>query len=1068
MGRAATLVDPSLTQAANADSFDDPDESWQVAPLRTKHRRRSRSSSLSFSVQDKDEQLARIGVLKTVQLHVRARHAFAAPPSLPGFSPETPADSEEITPNEPLSTSDEQALDVRIKAEEQAFRAIHRAKQSKDTSQVLAEIKKLRDVVPAPTAAVWNAALQALVDLRKPNESIQLILSTYHEMISRSVLPNFRTYITLMEALSERDIEISDEIERVSLRMRMRLASEGAVPPNFYEKQLEELKAENAFGAALTLFQAACLIPHAKIPLPTYMSLLRCCAEHGNVDAAIHVFAHAEKRSDLKLPPSIYKNLIRAYRIGGDLQGAKEVFKEYKEVVQQGKVWVADEQELNGVPLWRLGHIQVWTELLATYFHFKQPAAALELLEEMMDTPKGLDFQVTDPPLPSSATFSEVIRGFIRSGDIPTGLAWFDKLLAQQDKPPAMLYQPVLNPTQPDANAWSDVIEALLAKDMFDDLTRVLHVAANRSAELSDFLCITLVRAYIHRLSAQGTSVGEGEVATLDLLRKLAHRALPSFVLKKRANGANSDWLHYTLIALYLNCGRPDRAIDVAEELVATVKGGLVGDLTDDELKALKLKMMSPRRLVDAVGPRIVKLSTSPYWSLRDSMRLLALYGQVFSDAPYEICEEVLECYRKSSVAERGKLTIANWQQLLQANKRLLVPLSFEGNTPSPVAIPMLQMLAELQAHRVLRRIPHQTITNMTQLMSPSEIGDFLANLGEDEVWARSLRGSLTRSKWSPQPVSEPTVDVGLPPSSSHTPVRIDLQLSRHIEQYYPTHPKVTPLMAFDRFQAGVRKGQYPTPEVMSKLINSLGRLGELEKVRTLYNASQVVLSALEENKQWQSTGWFGVEDAMIIALAHAGDTDGAHVHRARILEQGGSPSADAYGALIQCVKDTTDDTSNAMALFQEALTRGVAPNIYLYNTAISKLAKARKADHALSLFQEMKARGIAPTSVTYGAVIAACCRVGDAQSAEVLFQEMASQPNFKPRVPPYNTMMQLHTHTKPDRERVLFYYNALLAANVRPTAHTYKVCPTPFRTMIEYSLVSIAPDRRFRDHRTR
>ena len=128
------------------------------------------------------------------------------------------------------------------------------------------------------------------------------------------------------------------------------------------------------------------------------------------------------------------------------------------------------------------------------------------------------------------------------------------------------------------------------------------------------------------------------------------------------------------------------------------------------------------------------------------------------------------------------------------------------------------------------------------------------------------------------------------------------------------------------------------------------------------------------------------------------------------------------------------------MALFTESQNFGVVPNIFMYNTIISKLAKARKADYALQLFQDMKAQNIQPTSVTYGAVIAACCRVGDAASAELLFQEMTSEPTFKPRVPPYNTMMQLYTHTKPDRNRVLHYYNELLAAKVQPTAHTYKV----------------------------
>jgi hypothetical protein len=35
------------------------------------------------------------------------------------------------------------------------------------------------------------------------------------------------------------------------------------------------------------------------------------------------------------------------------------------------------------------------------------------------------------------------------------------------------------------------------------------------------------------------------------------------------------------------------------------------------------------------------------------------------------------------------------------------------------------------------------------------------------------------------------------------------------------------------------------------------------------------------------------------------------------MLEQGRAPSADSYGVLIEHVKDTTDDASNALALFR-------------------------------------------------------------------------------------------------------------------------------------------------------
>jgi pentatricopeptide repeat protein len=192
----------------------------------------------------------------------------------------------------------------------------------------------------------------------------------------------------------------------------------------------------------------------------------------------------------------------------------------------------------------------------------------------------------------------------------------------------------------------------------------------------------------------------------------------------------------------------------------------------------------------------------------------------------------------------------------------------------------------------------------------------------------------------------------------------------------------------------------------------------------------------------------------MIVALAQAGDVEGAHVHRGRIVEfanrvnvarsqEGGvvyAPSSDAYGALIYNVKDTTDDATNALMLWNEATELGVEPNLYLYNNIISKLARARKADQALELFKQMKERGLSPSSITYGAMIGACVRVGDVGSAEALFTEMEAQRNFKPRVPPFNTMMQLYTTTKPNRERALWFYEEMGRQGVEPTAHTYKV----------------------------
>jgi len=269
--------------------------------------------------------------------------------------------------------------------------------------------------------------------------------------------------------------------------------------------------------------------------------------------------------------------------------------------------------------------------------------------------------------------------------------------------------------------------------------------------------------------------------------------------------------------------------------------------------------------------------------------------------------------------------------------------------------------------------------------------------------------------------------------------------LTRSTEEMLDNGPHHKPKLpqAYKMFEKNLCNNMVPEPSAIAKLIQAFGRAGDLEKVREFYTVAQDVLALLPPSKQLSA--WAQIENSMVVALAHAGYPDVAHVHRIRILDQGMVPSADAYGVLIQHVKDTTDDTSGTMALFQEALERGVAVNLYLYNNIISKLSKARKADYALKQFQQMKSANIVPSSITYGAVIGACARVGDVKSAELLFQEMVHSRNFRPRVPPYNTMMQLYTATKPSRVSALHYYKEMKDAGVKPSAHTRYADLNPF-----------------------
>jgi pentatricopeptide repeat protein len=433
--------------------------------------------------------------------------------------------------------------------------------------------------------------------------------------------------------------------------------------------------------------------------------------------------------------------------------------------------------------------------------------------------------------------------------------------------------------------------------------------------------------------------------------------------------------------------------------------------------------------------------------SFEDTLRALRL-----SDATGILPSVVVAPYYLNAYAlfkERGEdveLKLRDWELLIHASTSLEFPLNEKPPVvPRPHAGTMA-LLEDLHKYGVdLERFNKQTVRRLVKAMflkhGIEELQALFARLGP--AYERVLNNperdrDLLRSafKHSPAIISQDVIQV----EPSQKPITIDTYHSRYVEEFFPNHPTVTPLVAYSRFEGGVAKGCYPIPVTIGRLINALGRLKQMDKVRTLYDAAQLVMSTLEAESHWQSKAWFQIEDQMIIACAHAGEMDAAFEHRQRITAQGGIVSADAYGSLIECVKDTTDDTSNAVSLYRESQAAGCTPNVYLFNTIISKLAKARKADFALELFQEMKAVGTRPSSITYGAVIAACARVGDALSAEQLFLEMSEQSNFKPRIPPFNTMMQLYAHTKPNRERVIHYYNLLLNARIPPSAHTYKV----------------------------
>jgi pentatricopeptide repeat protein len=1085
-GRAVTQANSSTASDGTNGQSDDNDEvTLNHIPRHRQHGPRARSHSLS--IEGRQERGEKLGVLKTVQMHTRSKHTFAtAAPSenaamgvphtptsdvvlvrrnstsapihsdslesiltsLPSISPTThtlPA----TDPAAPQSTT-EPVLERTEDAPTDLFLELKEARNKRDAPQVLQLVERMRTSSETPHTAEFNMALEALHESRQLGEPLNILLDTYNGMIKRSVVPNIRTYLILILALTDRDREVHKTIMGLEARTKRRLRSEPV--QNLPEQQLiEQLRSENNFGSAMSLFEAASAIARNNviIPLVVYNNLIRSCAYHSNIDAAIHVFAHLERRSDLLPSAATFSRLISVYTNIGDLRGAKDVFDEYRAAAKENRILRRGSS--NSIRSFATSNLIVWNRMIEAYFRCGEHVDAMNLLEIMMDKQTSTEVQASDVPPPAASTFTEIIAGFCQGGDVPSALSWFNRLL-EQDATARHPHECSYIPPRPDQIAWMVMLEALAFENMVPDMNRLFGVlvqnATRDGLEIRATDRLVLFEANMRYLDG---SKGIANVEAIKILDFLVQNVLTfdDFSSPVKLLRAGRKKVTDEIVDKYIQFGDPIRAFNLIEPFVQSHLQHLQ--------QAESLSRLSPAQMHDEMGalrdtvvaisiqmlqPDVVKQLPV---SFKDALRVLRLSDATHLLPSRSVASYYLNAYAFSKArGEVVELKLRDWELLVYASTSLELP--HDERVPKPVQLGTAALLEDMQKYGVdLERFGKTIVRRIVKAVflkyGVEELQALFSRLGPDyervlnnpERDGESLRAALQHSSVA---VPKDAIQVAV----SQKPIVVDVYHSRYVEEFFPNHPTVSPLLAYSRFEAGVAKGIYPIPSAIGRLINALGRLKEMDKVRTLYDAGQLVISTLETESDWQSKAWFMIEDQMIISCAHAGEMDAALQHRQRMTQHGGIPSADAYGALIECVKDTTDDTSNAVSLYYESQAVGCTPNVYLFNTIISKLAKARKADFALSLFQEMKAIGVKPSSITYGAVIAACARVGDAMSAEQLFREMSEQPNFKPRIPPYNTMMQLYTLTKPNRERVIQYYQLLLDAQIPPSGHTYKV----------------------------
>ena len=846
----------------------------------------------------------------------------------------------------------------------------------------------LKDGV-VPTVEAYNAILVSAIHLtRNIYQVLPKALEIYGDMVRRSVAPNQDTHIILIDFLTAQARDAYTAKAALEQK-RTRFGTENqAFLFKTSELEYELLNEDSSLQFALQQYHTAkSRSSDTKLPAQVYFSLIHACAQHSRVAEMAAVFSDM-RAQEVTPPGALFVPMIQAFAQAKDLKAANKSYEEYRALVVANTV--ADINTMDRQDM------MVYAALIKTFFATDNAAGGFRFFDRILHSYEN----AAEPQVLKTAMEESFCRSFVENA------------LESRDFDGAISF---------------------VKSRKLDELLRdqILSKICVATADAGDLLMAEIAYQLI---SPQGPDHLEATSAILAANLRLGNMEMASSLWNVLVSSNHVVASSLELTTMYacalLRNGRIEEALSQARTMFGRVRDSAPGQSSRTMTSELIDESMVMFGDVLMQGKAIVSAQANMHF-----IRMMLENGGLVSP----VAEQAMASIGPECVHQ------LNAQDIALALHIQAGMLAHSSGASDPGHAPRFAHLLETVLNRGISMDP-STVHAVTECFSKLENSrPDLTRRWQDFLQPVRLMDTVPSPYVTPSPVS-PVFEVqaqhdSFDPYAYNTDYRASSIIAEQLES---TVGRLENHLsdALSRFRNVRRAGRHPRYSTYAKLITAAGKTGQVHLVHEIFGMARHDVPFTMQYSTVK-TGWAPIFDAMVAACLTIGDRQLASKYHQELLDMGAAPSANTFGLYITTLKESTktfDEATEAVKIFQRAISEGIEPGVFLYNAVIGKLGKARRIDDCLFYFGDMQSRNVKPTSVTYGTLVNALCRTSEEKFAEEMFDEMESMPNYRPRAAPYNSIIQFFLNTKRDRSKVLSYFERMKSKNIKPTSHTFKL----------------------------